>query len=349
MYTKSISSLLAACLGILMLFSSCLDINTTSQVNSDGSILRTITIADDSASIYSADFPFVIDSTWSRTIEHGEKEKQFKLTATKLFQNVGEMNRAFAGSFGKTLQYRFELEKSFRWFFITYRYREINLPYMQYNSIPATDYFSAAEIEFHQRHPDDVQLPLTRGDSLAMLALGPRVEEYESRNRFEPIFGAFINGVKLLNDPSLTPTVVEQQKDALFKRSAKYTKGEKVDTIEFVFAGLLKTPLVHKAWLAGARSFDEIRSRLTFEDKAKSNSYVTNVVMPGLITNTNAGTVEGNRATWRDFKNYAHESEYTMWVESREVNWWAVILAGAIVLTMMIFWVATMLVRKRRV
>jgi hypothetical protein len=348
MYTKSTSSLLAAGLGILMLFSSCLDINTTSQVNTNGSVLRTITIADDSASIYGGDFPFVIDSTWSRTIEHGEKEKQFKLTAIKLFQNVDELNRAFAGSFGKTLQYRFELEKSFRWFFTTYRYREINLPYMQYTSIPATDYFSAAEIEFHQQHPDDVQLPLTRGDSLAMLALGPRVEEYEALNRFEPVFAAFVNGVKLLNDPSLNPTFVEQHKDTLFKRSAKYTKAEKIDTLEFVFASLLKTPLVHKAWLAGAHSFDEIRSRLTFEDKAKSNSYVTNVVMPGLITNTNARTVEGSKVTWRDFKNYAHEAEYTMWVESRQVNWWALILTGAVVLTLMIFWIASMLVRKRR-
>jgi hypothetical protein len=57
-------------------------------------------------------------------------------------------------------------------------------------------------------------------------------------------------------------------------------------------------------------------------------NYASVVEMPGIITDTNAPTVEGNKVTWRGFKSY--EGDFEMWVESRVVNWWSLVVTGLI-------------------
>ena len=71
--------------------------------------------------------------------------------------------------------------------------------------------------------------------------------------------------------------------------------------------------------------------------------------MPGLITRSNAGKIEGNTASWQDFKERVHHMEYTMWVESRQVNWWAVIIALVVVVSLMTMLVFSVLRRRHRV
>ena len=58
------------------------------------------------------------------------------------------------------------------------------------------------------------------------------------------------------------------------------------------------------------------------------NDYTNEVIMPGLILDTNAKDVEGNSVQWKfDYNRFLWE-DYTMWVESRVVNRWAMILTG---------------------
>ncbi|HEY6952294.1 MAG TPA: hypothetical protein VI758_07790, partial [Bacteroidota bacterium] len=60
MINKRYSCIYAVCIIGLMFLPACLEVHTTSQVNSDGSILRTITFEDDSASVYRGVFPLPI-------------------------------------------------------------------------------------------------------------------------------------------------------------------------------------------------------------------------------------------------------------------------------------------------
>jgi hypothetical protein len=326
---------MACYLGFLLL-SGCLDITTTNQVKSDGSIIRTITFTGDSAEVAAGNFPVELDSSWSRSIAKVKKET-YALTATRTFQNVEEMNGALKGTFGRTLQYRIELNKSFQWFFTVYRYRETNIPFAQYTAIPLTEFLSQEEINWLIAKllvEDPKKEFTTRGDSLAFESIIPRVQECEWRNRFDAVFSAFLDGVRTLNNPSLTTSMVEPLKEFLYKRSTKALDKMKIDTVRFIFAGVLRNPLVDKAWQANAPSFAEIKRKLEFESKTNSHKYVTSVVMPGLITGSNARKVEGNMTTWEDFKEYAHHFEYTMWVESQQVNWWAVIIALIVVLSL---------------
>ena len=339
------------CAGALFL-SGCLDITSTSQINTNGSIVRTITFVGDSSEVYAGDVPFGFDSLWTKNISRSkEKDKNYILTASRTFRDVEEMNRVFGGTSGKTLQYRFELDKSFRWFFTVYRYQETNLPFDQFTAIPMTQFASSAEIEWMTKllWVENPRTELaTRGDSLAFDSIVPRLQEGELRNRFEGVYTAFLDGVKALNDPSLTAASIGAFKDSLYSRSAKLIDKQKVDTLRFVFASTLRSPLVEKAWRANASGIADVKRRMEFEHKTNSHKYVTNVVMPGLITRSNARKIEGNKATWQDFKDYARHFGYTVWVESRQVNWWAVIVALVVVVGLMAVLILSVLRKRTR-
>ncbi len=352
MRMNNVSSILTACFIGFVTLSGCLDITSTSQVNTNGSIVRTITFTGDSAEVYAGKFPVEIDSSWNTKIAKVQGEhNNFTLTASRTFQNVEEMNGVLKGTFGRTLQYRFELEKSFRWFFTVYRYRETNMPFAQYTAIPMTEFASSAEIDWLTKMlwlNDPKKDLTTRGDSLAFESIVPRVQEWEWRNRFGAVFSSFLDGVRLLNNPSLTTAMVEPLQDSLYRRSARAIDKKKIDTVCIIFASVLKNPLVEKAWQANAAGFDEIKRRIEFEQKTNSHKYVTNVVMPGIITGSNARKIEGNMATWQDFRDYARNFEYTMWVESRQVNWWGVVIAFVLVAFLMIGLVISVLRRRSR-
>jgi hypothetical protein len=340
----------------LVSLGGCLDVTTTSTVNNDGSIVRTMTFSGDSSEVYGEKFPVVLDSTWSKTVERlmrlKGQDKRFKLTASRSFRNTEEMNDVLKGTFGRTLQYKFELEKSFRWFFTVYRYRETTLPYEQFTSIPMTEFLSRDEIRWTTNRlldkGDTSDVTVTRGDSLAFESVSPRLKEYEWRNLFEPLFAAFLEGVKSLNNPSLAPATIEPFKDSLYRCSKKALDKGNIDTLRIIFGRVLRNPLVEKAWRASEPGFAEIDRRMEFEHRTNSHTYVTTVVMPGLITGSDAGKIEGNTATWQDYKDHAHYLGVTMHVESRRVNWWAVVLALAAVAALAVLLIASV-VRRRRV
>jgi hypothetical protein len=56
--------------------------------------------------------------------------------------------------------------------------------------------------------------------------------------------------------------------------------------------------------------------------------YTNTVVMPGIVLDTNADEVKGTTVSWRFSANQFMLGDYTMWVESRVMNTWAVILTG---------------------
>ncbi len=342
---KSLRSIVCSVLSLLLaiLFSACLEVETTSTVHPDGSIDRTITFDDDSASVYRDHYTMMpLDASWQKSIQKME-EKKFRLTATRHFQNAEDMSGALRGTYGKTFQFQFGLERQFRWFFTNYRFTEANLKYVQVEIVPMSDYLSQYEIEGWRIHEVEKKPYGTRGDSLAMMSAGSRFEQWEQRNAFEAIFPVFVEGAKRLNSPLLKAPDLIKLKDTLYSCSGQYAK-KNIDTLPYIFAKFLKNPLVHKAWRANIQAITEVKEKLAIDF---GGSYVTNVVMPGLITGSNAQTIEGNKATWRDFKDYAKFFGYTMWVESREVNWWAVILTAAIVLVLAILLVAASF-RKRR-
>ena len=77
-------------------------------------------------------------------------------------------------------------------------------------------------------------------------------------------------------------------------------------------------------------------------------SYSNQVIMPGLVLDTNSKTLEGSTVTWQIEPRFFLFDDYTMWVESRVVNRWAIILTGAIGILLMVSIVLGSLISKEK-
>jgi hypothetical protein len=242
------------------------------------------------------------------------------------------MNDALQGTDELTLRSRVDVQEEFLWFFTAYRYSEVYETFNPYDKIPVTDYVSPTEIDLWLRHEMYEEPYQFKGDSLSVDDASDRFEEWYARTFFESYYTIFLKGVELLGNTSLTRDDVESHKEELFL--AVYERSpepKRAHIVGKVFEEVLQTEMVWEAIDANAREFEQLDRKEGFESRVFSNDYHAHVVMPGLITDTNAPTVEGTEASWSKFMDYCYLGEYELWVESRVVNWWAILLTAALV------------------
>lgn len=323
---------------------------STTKINSDGTVLRTEKIStDDSSSISTAGFPPWVDSTWSIRIERSDGNMFTKL-ASKLFHDVMAMNRALDGEVGTSLRFRGQLEQRFRWFFTDFVYRETCRQWNPFSQVPITQYVSPSEIDLWFQHEVKKQPYVTRGDSLALHGAEDRGGEWQMRSMFETYFSAFMKGVEMLHDSSLTPSIVLKRKETLFSVARQQVEHSpnRIDSLHALFAREFGPVPVKKIIALNAPAFDLYTQKVEFLEKMiLVDGVKVSIEMPGLIVDTNAPSIQGNTVVWDDIRWYSYLQDFEMRVESRMVNWWAVIVTAVILLGIMALTVAGVLRRRR--
>ncbi len=315
-----------------LLLGGCLETETTTVVHSDGSLTRSVTIKGDSSSLTSGIQMFRIDSAW--TVEHFPvKQRERTLVASRTYSSAEAMSEALAGAPGRQIDIKPRLTRTFYWFFTTYRYEETWSKLNPTDVVPVSEYLSKAEIDAFALRISGPKSVLSGSDSLASEESSERFNAWNSRNSFEEYFRLFKQGIRLLADPRLTEAMAEGQKERCFTKARRFdwTSGN-LEELEQQFAEILGTPLVRRALDANRSNIEAFRSRLDFQQRVLTSSHKVHVVVPGIVTATNAGDVEGSRVTWESFITMAYVGDYTLWVESREVHGWAVAISGIAVL-----------------
>lgn len=336
---------------VTVLFTGCLEIETTTTVNTDGTFQREVMLKGDSAEVSSGCMFFQTDSTWIVTRRKG-KDTSWVSTITKVFPDQAALAEALKGEKGKTLEVRVGLEKRFYWFTTQYTYSETLLCYRQINAVPLANYLKPAEVDSWMKYERDAKGPEAGvpEDSIANERFEKAGMEWDARNKFEAFFAIFTVGVERLGSPALTPAMVIAAKESLFARSEQGLQmaASKIDTLTRVFEDVLKTPLVRKAFEANQEGVREYERKAKFQEELLGTPYVqASIVMPGLVTSTNAEGIEGNRLSWKGFMPKSYVGDFTMTATSRVINWWAVVLTGVVIVALTGFLVAGML-RKRR-
>ena len=320
----------AAVAGVVLLaVPGCLEIETKTQVRRDESLARTVSFSGDSAEVPNACVILGIDSSWTQ--EGGRAEGKYTLTARREFATVQDMARALRGSPGTSVTITPHLETRFSWFFTVYRYNETWSRLHQVNEVPLSDYISPGEVDMFFRHELRKEPFPTRGDSLALEDAGDRYTEWDSRNWFEAYYKIFLEGVRELGDPALPVDSVERRKEDLFRalgaQFGTFTDGKKgldLDTMGIEFARVLRNPAASKAAERKSDAVASLSKQRAFVEDFAPFGYKVRTEMPGLITDTNAPSVNGNTVAWEGFEGLLYVTHYDMWVESRVVNWWAV-------------------------
>ncbi len=333
---------------LAVLFSSCLDVETSTVVHRDGSVTRTIFFTGDSASVYSGHYPLPLDSSWQVSIARKD-EKTLVYRAERTFAHVRDLNRGAAGTRGKTLTSVSDLDESFRWFFTIYRYTETWKCYRVVDAVPLSAYLSDADLDFAYRH--EVRKDSTTAqDSTRMEAIKERYEEWEKRNIFEAYYREFIRGVQSLHSPRLAVSDVERQRHRLYDSLAADLVANKtnLERTSKRFGAVLGSSAARDAFRANAAGFDSLKALLDFEESGHGSNFTASVTMPGLIVTTNAEGVEGNTAHWKDAFALNELRDVTLDVESRVINWWAVIGTGIAIAAILAYLLVAAYRRKPR-
>jgi hypothetical protein len=75
-------------------------------------------------------------------------------------------------------------------------------------------------------------------------------------------------------------------------------------------------------------------------------SYINEVEMPGIILNTNASSVEGNKVSWKLSDEKFLYNDYMMTVESRVANPWVTYITGGVLIALVALLMVPRLRRK---
>jgi hypothetical protein len=354
--TKKIPGLFLAAL-VVMALAGCREITTTTRVFPDGSCERTIEIPDDSSpadSVFAGPFPMPVDSTWKVTekidstqrtthVDAGKKtegNKKRTVIAVKSFRSVVDLNLLYQNKGKDSLRVYTDvrLDRRFRWFNTFSEYMETYKACTPFKRVSIKDYLS----------PEELSLYYLKEDTLK---LDKKVEEWLARSYFEELFHAMLQSAESIPVPGLDASVLNGSKEALF--TALMAEDEKksnesfnaIQTMRFL-EKFYRNPGVRKWSAAVEKALKAMEKKQEFLVGLDSDSYVNRVVMPGLILDTNASTVEGATVEWKLKSNRFYWEDYVMRAESRVVNKWAIWVTAALLLAVLAALAVSLIRRK---
>ena len=320
-----------------LLWSGCLEYHTTTRVNKDGSLVRTLDIRGDSDRVQGSTYLLPMDTTWSAERSRID-DRKWQLKASRTFSSDRELNEFQQSLSHRVLRSTVTLESSFSWFTTRYAFTEVMHTFNTFQLVPISDFISPSELDAYLKFEISKEGYPTKGDSLALEDASDRYEEWQRRSEFASYFQAFLHGAERASDPRSTPAELGKAKERLY---ADYLKAvaAKDGNVQ---------PLDRKrldAWTASAsmRPFagavavsksecDSLIRESEYTQIVLQNSYKASIDMPGTVISSNARSAEGNLLTWEDYISYLYISDFTLKAESQVWNWWAVVVTGVVVL-----------------
>ena len=286
---------------------------TTTKINSDGSCERIVIAKVDSSRLINGAFPVPQDKSWDLQYKTLGKDTQKVFIAHKIFDDVNKINGEYKEK--NKVGIEIKLEKKFRWFFSYLTYKEIYKSYNQFNRIPAKSFLTKEEYQ-----------KLEAGDTSK--SLKKKLDHFMEENMFEEFYQQLIESVQKGKDSSLWLDLLAARKQEL-KDSLLAGSGETKSVIRS-----LKNVFKSEKVAMYESDIDEILKNINAKIERMSGiigEYTNEVIMPGIILNTNASTLEGNKATWKFNDDRFCITDYVMIVESRVSNIWTIYVTGGVI------------------
>jgi hypothetical protein len=286
---------------------------TTTKINSDGSCERIIIAKVDSARLINGAFLVPHDKSWDLQHKILGEDTQKVFIVHKNFDEVNNINEEYKAKGKVGIEIKFE--KKFRWFFSYLTYKEIYKSYNQFNRIPVKSFLTKEE--YNMLEASDTSKLLTE-----------KLDHFMEENMYEEFYQQFVESVQKGKNSfwllDLLKARKQELKDSLLAGSGETKsvmrsfknvfKSEKIEMFESVIDSIFKNINVKLESMTGI-----------------AGEYTNEVIMPGIILNTNASTLEGNKSTWKFNQDKFCFIDHVMTVESRVSNIWTIYLTGGVV------------------
>lgn len=320
-----------ALLSLSLLAYGCLEIEITTHVNRDGSLLRSEIVSGDSAEVMMHGFLSPVDSTWNVSFVP-KNERTFERKAARLFAGPDELSAATLDTPAHTLPVRARVERRFLWFYTEITYSERYLRWNPFGLVPLAEYVSTEDLARSMSFANSGR-PMKREDSLAQERMGEKWTEWMYRDMFEAYYAELIRGVEALNDRSLSRAAVAGHKEEIYRKCAKWwASASSLDTIGTVVQSIVMNPAVRRALEANAQGFRMHAAKLSFVSRVTGKLKQVNIEMPGRMIDSNAPNVENNRGSWRGVADMSYAADFELWMTSHVVNWWVVLLTTLVII-----------------
>ncbi|MDA3954874.1 MAG: hypothetical protein PF485_14600 [Bacteroidales bacterium] len=318
-------------------------------IYADGSCLRTliVTYEDSIDKFYERDYPIPIDTTWNLVIETDTNEKGdtvFVHKATKLFESVEHLSQLYDMDSTKhgALQRSVILKKRFRWFYTFFDYQEtyeklFNQPSLK-TYLDSTHYNYAMLSDSEQKKYLEEHF-----DSVGAKQFDDRAEKglnvWLEFTFINSCLDAVEKSVGNIAGWSINESEFTKKRDSiinLIDGELEFFENDDdiFDAIKRVFS--IDSVLYQK--LESENDFKIFMDKFSlWEDVVLEEEYVNNVVMPGLIIETNSTKIsDSNQVEWNvGWANYFTD-DYEMKVTSRIINIWSFWVSGGFILLLLI-------------
>jgi len=294
--------------------------------------VRTVVAEGDSSNSLDGAFPVPRDSSW--TISYDDKSDPKTYTAVKTFSSVELLNQEYSKPLPDTLLQlliSMRLQKKFRWFHTVFRYSEVYHSINPYPEYPISDYLTPEELQLYYLNEDT-------------LNLDDKVDDWFTESTLNEVLSGLTAAADSLKNTGITKRMIESKKDTLIQLLKSNISDEKLPGQ--ILSVLNSTG--NKTMEGKIISLIHTINRKNEFIFALQGNYSNQVTMPGLVLDTNSKTLEGNAVTWQIEPRYFLFDDYTMWVESRVVNRWAIILTGAVGILLIVSIVLGSLISKEK-
>jgi hypothetical protein len=319
---------------LLILAAGCREYETSTVIHPDGSCDRStaVTRESDDSTRAAADLAVLApgpgwtmkDTVISQTAKEIQGQKRYIYRATRTFKRVRDLDRllnADTTGGGPRLIVSVRMDRKFRWFNTFYDYRETYSIRSFFADVPVTDFMTRKELDLYYQKEDTLDL---KGKADAWFT--------EGYGRF--VVGRLVRMAEGHPLPGLGPERVRAESDSV--KSLLFRNMKTLEEDSTALIQLLDSRFRNPRFGEWRIPLDSLQADIqrTWETLMEigSDSYVCSVAMPGLIMDTNAPTVEGNKAEWKFEGERCQMEPYEMRVESRVVNRWAVWVTGLLVL-----------------
>jgi hypothetical protein len=343
-------------LAIVWLLMSCEQkIMVESVVHADGAIDRTIIFTEvDSSKVAYNMFGINEKNGWKTTLErimkkkdtlgNTKSEQKYTITFHKKFASADEANKVMDNPSDSIFRIKSVFKKKLKWFYTYITYSDTYSAINRFNVLPIDDFFTPEDFSFINRMPAEGKA-ITKADSLYLEMLNGKVHDHYA---MQAIYAEHFNAMLQAMEKN---EIDHRWVDSLMRYKGKmlslFSKRiEKDDAFEEAFM----VPLIDSLQISFPTEkvkkdyyglHAAIKSRLNFMVEISSEGKFTHAItMPWKVITTNADSINGSTLYWQPPTIKFLLNDYTMYAASRKLNYWAVLIAGILILSSILaFWI----------
>ena len=317
----------AVCFLLVFLTSCEHSVSVESVVHEDGSIDRTVTLSEADSSNENI-FGISQQSGWE--VIESESDNKKSTVFRKHFNSVDEVNAELSRPVDTLFQIHSVFERKFRWFYTYIDYSDTYFAINRFEKPDVSDYFTSEDYAFIERLPAEGK-PISHADSIYLTRLNEKIFDiFGARGLFDVYYDAMIEAIEKSNVEKRWIDTLNSHRERSYRFLMEH-ESEFEDDFMIGFVDSLNIPVSLEVKDSYEKIIEPIKRRVDFMSFASGGEYLHHITMPWDIVLSNADSVNGRELFWWPPVARFLLKDYTMYAESRQMNYWAVIVSVVII------------------